>query len=162
MQTKTLIQAQANVMKITSLKIGDVFKLVDTTYSNPKICFGVVLDLLNTGNKAYIQLLLYKRIYSNSAETEIRTIEGESDIALFPARLDEIQEDFRCCIESLKKNIETKKQELQEAIDACEKTKQFISGEMSKQLSEMSYQTITQEQFDAQKKLTDSNAGVQG
>jgi hypothetical protein len=151
MQTTTLIQAQANVMKITQLKIGDIFKMVDTKYSNLETYFGVVLDLLNTGDKAFIQLLIYKRSYSNCIDTEIRTIKGDDDIALFPAHLDEIRDDFQHAIAGIEENIKTKKRELQITIDALEKTKQFVSGEMAKKLTEMTYQTITQQEFDAQR-----------
>lgn len=49
MQTRNLIQASANILKITNLVIGDCVKLVEEEYSSPQIYYGVVTDLLNSG-----------------------------------------------------------------------------------------------------------------
>ena len=54
---KNLIQLNANVIKITNLKKGDVFKRIDDNYSTPEVKYGVVLDLMNTGEKSFIEVL---------------------------------------------------------------------------------------------------------
>ena len=61
MQTKNIIQTVANVIKITSLKKGDVVKMIESGYSSPESYFAVVLDLLNDGENTYIELLKYKK-----------------------------------------------------------------------------------------------------
>lgn len=148
MQTKNLIQAQANVVKITALKKGDVFKYIrDDSYSSNETYYGVVLDLFNSGNKSFIQVLLYKRSYGHSIETEVRLFNGTKDINIFPATVDEVKEYFEGTLDSLKKEIEKTKKQIINLESAYCKASEFMSGETSKKLTEMSYTEITQDEY---------------
>jgi len=148
MQTKSLIQTVANVIKITELKKGDVIKIIEEGYSTPEIFYGVVIDLLNTGSKSFIQILRYKKEYDN-IKADIILINGEKDIALFPASPEEIKEHLQSSILRIEEDINNKKEELQKKIDALNKAKEFVSGETSKQLSEPSFTEISQTEFNA-------------
>jgi len=151
MQTKSLIQTVANVIKITELKKGDVVKIIEEEYSSNAIYYGVVIDLLNTGSKSFIQIVRYKKVYSD-IKADVILINGEKDIALFPATPDEIKEHLSASISSIEKDIDKEKEELQKKIEALEKAKQFVSGETSKQLTEPSFTEMTQIDFNNEKK----------
>ena len=144
--TKNIIQTVANVIKITSLKKGDVVKMLDKDYSSVETKYAVVLDLLNDGENTFIQLLKYNVSY-NDIKAEIKTYKGGDDLSLFPTSKEEVEEYFTRAVKSIDEKIEDKKEELQKLIEANQKAKQFISGELSKTLTEVEYKEQTQEQY---------------
>ena len=146
MQTKTLIQATANVIKITELNKGNVVKMVDKTYSSAEIKYGVVVDILNSGSETYIQFLLYKKEYSGLTG-EYKLYKGDEDIALFPASVDEVRDELYHALEGMKNSINDKEKEILKAKDVLAKADSFVSGELSKQLTEASFQEISNEEY---------------
>jgi hypothetical protein len=146
METRTLIQAQANVLRVTALKKGDVVKLIEKEYSSNEIYYAVVIDMLNTGKETFLQLLQYKTQYGDISAS-IKTYDGTKDIALFPATIEEVQEHFESAIKSMKTKIEDKKKELQKEQDALVKLEGFVDGELSKKLTTASFEEITQETY---------------
>ncbi len=147
MQTKNVIQTVANVIKITSLKKGDVVKMIETSsYSSPESYFAVVLDMLNDGENTFIELLKYKKSYG-SVNAEIKLYKGTDDISLFPTSLDELKTHFEDSIQSIEKDIEKDKEVLQKKIEGVEKAREFISGELSKKLTEVEFSEIEQSKF---------------
>lgn len=146
MKTQNVIQTVANVIKITSLKKGDVVKMIESTYSTPESYYAVVLDMLNDGEKTYLELLKYKKSY-NSVNAEIKLYEGTTDISLFPTSIEELKEHFGDCIKSIEREIIDDKEKLQKKIESLEKAKEFTSGELSKTLSEVEYSEIEQSKF---------------
>ena len=152
MQTKTLIQAQANVLRVTGLKKGDVVKIVEKAYSSVEIFYGVVIDLLNSGSKTYIQLLRYKKSYGEFT-AEIKTYDGEADLALFPVEVNEVYDHFDSVVKSMDNDLKTQRKELQKKEEALEEIRLFVSGEKTKQLTQASFTEITQEQYDEKKRL---------
>ena len=151
MQTKNLIQTQANVIKISTLVKGDVLKIISKKYSDTyETKYGVVLDLMNTGNKTFIQILEYTKDY-NSVEAEIKTYAGTDDLTIFPATLDEVKSYFKEAINTVKENIKEKKKELQDKIEALKKAESFANGELSKSLTEPEFLEITQDEFNKKK-----------
>lgn len=151
MQTRNIIQAQANVIKITSLTKGDVVKIIEKEYQdNYKTCYGVVIDLLNSGTKTFIQILKYEKSYGD-VKAEIKTFSGEDDLTMFPATVEEVKDFFSGAIERLKSDIEDAKKKLQEKIEAVKKAQEFASGELSKGLSEPEFTETPQKEFDAKK-----------
>lgn len=151
MQTKNIIQTQANVIKITSLVKGNVVKIIEKEYGDSyKTCYGVVLDLLNSGTKTFIQLLKYEKSY-NDVKAEIETFSGNDDLTIFPATIDEVKEFFSGSIARLEADIEKEKKELQDKIEAVEKAKTFANGELSQSLSEPEFSEMTQVDFNAKK-----------
>tara|TARA_R110000868_G_C10972634_1_gene770617 strand:- start:7135 stop:7605 length:471 start_codon:yes stop_codon:yes gene_type:complete len=147
METKNLIQASANVVKITSLSPGDVVKYVDTgSYSSSEIKYGVVLDMLNDGEKSFIQILLYSNSYSE-IKSEVKLFEGSKDVNIFPATVTEVEEYLDGAISSLSKKIEDKAKELDQMRLGLTKAKEFVSMETSKKLSEVSFKEVTQVEY---------------
>lgn len=146
MQTKNLIQTVANVIKITSLKKGDVVKMIETNYSSPEIYYAVVLDMLNDGENTYIELLRYKKSY-NSVNAEIKIFKGTDDVSLFPTSIGELEEHFTSAVKSIEREIKEDEEKLQKKITGLEKAKEFISGELSKSLTEVEFSEIEQSKY---------------
>jgi len=152
MQTKSLIQANVNVIQITNLKKGDVFKKISDTSYGGKVLYGIVMDLLNDGVNTFIEVLEYEKSY-DEIKAEIKVYSGKDDMAIFPTEVEELKEYFESTIKSLEENVEEAKKKLNEDIKAIEKAKEFMTGELSKKLSKVEFKEISQEGFDKTKKL---------
>ena len=152
MEVRTIIQSQANVLRVTSLKIGNVVKIVETKYSEPEIRYAIVLDLLNSGKETFVQFLIYTKSY-NSVTAEMKTYSGSKDLSLFPATVDEVSCYFKDTVKQLESDIAKSKKDLQEKIESVEKVKQFADGELSKKLSEASFEELTQAEYENKLKL---------
>ena len=152
MQTKTLIQAQANILRITELKKGNVVKVIDTSYSDKKINFGVVTDLLNEGEKSFIQILLFEQSYNN-VTGKIKVYEGNDDIPLFPATVEEVQEHMTEALTGLQKGIIKDEEDLRKKKQVYKTAKDFVSGQTAKKLTEAGFEEITTSQYLEEKKI---------
>lgn len=152
METRSLIQAQANVLRITALKKGDVVKIVSKEYSSIDILYGFVLDLLNSGSECFIQILQYKKQYGDFT-AEIKTYSGDKDLALFPVEVSEVKEHFDGVVASLEKDFIKKKDELEKNRSALENIKTFVNGEKSRQLTNASFTELTQAEYNDKKAL---------
>ena len=159
METKTLIQSSANILRITDLQKGNTVKVVTKEYSSHEIMYGVVTDLLNSGKETYIQFLLFKNNYGD-VEGNVKVYSGSEDIALFPATIEEVKEHLDGAIERMGKKLEKEKDELNNKIQAFETAKDFVSGQTSSKLLETSFEEITTAQFNKeqkQKKIAEIN-----
>lgn len=111
MKTQNLIQASANVIKITELLVGDVVKIVDESYSTIEIKYGVVIDILNDGSKTFIQVAQYKKTYSDTIDCELKTYKGQSELNIFPTTPEEVKEYFQGALKRIASEKEIKKHE---------------------------------------------------
>lgn len=150
METKQIVQSSANVIRITNVKPGDVYKRFDESYDD-RTYFGVIQAVHNDGDKTIIESMEYCYRYS-SLEVNHKVLRGEKDYILFPSSPEELNLD----LEKAKKNKINEIEEYKEKISKSEKELEhingIISGETLKKLSAMSYKELTQEQFN-QKKL---------
>lgn len=152
MKTQQAIQASANVIRITTLSAGDVYKRFDESYDD-RTYYGVVKNVHNDGEKAIIEAIEYCYKYSD-LDVEHKVIRGEKDYILFPSTPEELQLE-------LDKAKTKKERELQDLEDKIILTKKvigeidgLISGETLKTLKASSYKELTQEQFN--QKMIDS------
>lgn len=147
MNTKNIIQASANVIRITSVKVGDIYKRFDDQYDYTY--FGIVKNVWNDGVSAIIESVEYRYSYS-SIDVQYKTLKGTKDYTIFPATLEDLQNEFAGCISKKQKEI----QEYKEKIITNEKliidTQKLLSGEMQKELNPIAYKTLTQAEFDNQ------------
>lgn len=146
MKVQNLIQASANVLKITSLNIGDVVKQVDSSYSGTEIYYGVVTDMMNSGEQTFIQIMRYKKNYG-SIDCDVKVYKGGEDLALFPATVSEVKEHLQDCIEALKKSIVEDEKKLANKKDSLQNAIDFVSMESSKKLTEASFKEVTQVEY---------------
>jgi len=158
MKTKTLIQSEAKILKITSLKKGDVVKMVEEDDNNIKMTYCIVIDLLNEGSSTYIEFLQYKRnSWSNVIDIENKIYSGTNDLKLFPSSIQELENYFGNLVQKLSNEIKEKEEELSKKKLNLKKVEALISGELSKKLASVSYEEISQEDYDKMKEIEISN-----
>lgn len=96
MNTDTIIQASAQIVRITELKEGDVYKRVDsTTYGaeNNKLVFGVVTSIMHNGvDGAICAIEIKQEAFSANTVTQQKVFTLNSNIAIFPAQPDELKQ----------------------------------------------------------------------
>lgn len=87
MQVQQIIQASADVITITSLRPGDVYKRVGESgyQGEPTLRFGVVQSVMNNGTDAAVVALEYERDYSTGVTVAMKVFNGGKPAALFPA-----------------------------------------------------------------------------
>lgn len=128
-----------------------MYKRFDTSSYSDKIIYGVVEGIYNNGEKTFVQSIEYKYSYS-TIEANIKVISDKEDVAIFPADLSEIQEEFSRCEQTTVKQIEDKKTELEKLEKALNTTRQLISGELQKELQKPEYVEISQTDFNLKRK----------
>lgn len=122
MQTTQLVQASAEVVTITSFKRGDVYKRVDSdAYSEPKLRFGVVTDVMNNGTDAAIAALEYHLSYTGVSIVE-KVYDGSKPAALYPAQPEEV----RTHVDELRKAADTKVEAARKALDEAEGQRSLV------------------------------------
>lgn len=91
MQVKTLIKSNANIIRVSEVGTGDVYKRLDKpAYGDERVVYGVVLDVLANGEDAALVTLEFGPVsYGTDPKPIIKTFKGDGDVALFPAALDE-------------------------------------------------------------------------
>jgi hypothetical protein len=93
MQVQQIIQASADVLTITRLSPGDVYKrVVDSGYGDNTavLRFGVVQDVMNNGSDAAVTALEYVSSYGGVAAAELKVFTGSKPVAIFPATPEEV------------------------------------------------------------------------
>ena len=145
MQTKQIVQASANVIRITNIQKGNLYKRFDE--SGDYTYYGIVTDVLNDGNNTIIMATEYRKSWSNMT-VENKVIRGDKDFMMFPATIDEFQVEFQSVINSKKKDIEDYQLKIQEAQKLIDTTEKLLSGELQKELSVAQFKEMTQSEFD--------------
>ena len=152
MNTKQLVQSSVNVIRITSINPGDMYKRFDdsSSYSNDTF-YGIVKGVHNNGEKTVIETTEFKRSYSSlDISNKIFTDKSENFV-VFPATLEEFNLEIKGVTERKENEIERKKEEIKKLEQEIIDIKKIESGEMLKGLKEMSYKEITQTQYEAKK-----------
>lgn len=149
MNTKNIIQASANVIRITQVKVGDIYKRFDKDYDYTY--FGIVKAVWNDGVNAIIESIEYRYSYS-TITVEYKTLKGEKDYIIFPATLDELEKEFSSCISKKRKEIEDYQDKILIAGKLIVDTQKLLSGEMQKELNPIAFKQMTQDEFNQQVK----------
>jgi hypothetical protein len=90
MDTTQLVRASAEVVTITSLKAGDVYKRIETLYTGEaNLRFGVVQSVMNNGTESAFTALEVRPDFVGVA-VESKVYDGSKPIALFAATPDEV------------------------------------------------------------------------
>lgn len=164
MQTKSVVQTSANVIRITNLVKGDIYKRFDTSSYSDKVVYGIVEGIYNNGDETFIQAVEYKYSYS-SLDANIKIISGTDDVSIFPASLEDLKDEFESCKLRTERDIEIKKEEIVKLEKALDTTNKLISGELQKELQSPEYKELSQEAYELkkreqeQKKLEAENIG---
>lgn len=96
MRTSTLVQATADVVTIVNLRRGDVYKRLETNTYGEKhtLQFGVVTDVMHNGTDAVIVAMEFPQDWSGAPTPKLRTFGSDTELALFAAQPEEVQEHF--------------------------------------------------------------------
>lgn len=107
MSTKisTYVQATADVVRVVSLKPGDVYKrLTDEYGGTAKMHLGVVTGVLNNGERSAVTAVEYEPSYG-SMTAHARTFSDKTDVALFPATPEEVRVHVRDLLDSAERGV---------------------------------------------------------
>lgn len=146
MQTKNIVQASAKVVRITNLNCGDIYKRFEDSTFSKETKYGIVKAIYNDGEKTYVEAVEYKKSYRD-LEASIYVMRGDNDVAIFPATLEEIKEEFSAAKEGIEKSIINKREEIAKLEQALDTTTQLISGELQKNLQEPTFKEMTQAEY---------------
>ena len=147
MNTKNIIQSSVNVIRITNLKAGDVYKKIeDSNYSNDSVKYGIVKAVLNNGEKTFIEAIEYKKSYS-SIDAQMCIIKGDQDVAIFPTTIDEIKDELGGVSEKLRKEVVDLEKQIEGKKKCIAETELLISGELSAKLSMADFKEMTQGEY---------------
>lgn len=142
MQTQQIVRASAQVIRITSIAPGNIYKRFDPNYED-RTLYGIVRNVHNDGDNTIIEATEYCYRYG-SMTAEHKVINGNKEYVIFPATIEELTANFSEVIERKKSEIEKSKQEIKTAEKIIEETQKLISGEMQKDLSTPLYQELSQ------------------
>jgi hypothetical protein len=149
MNVKQAIQSSANVIRVTSVSAGDVYKRFDDSYDD-RVYYGVVQSVHNDGETAIIEALEYSYRYS-SLDINLKVLRGDKEYKLFPSSPEELNTELDDVVENKTREINTKTEEISKLAKELEEIGKLISGEKLKDLQAMSYKELTQTQYEAKK-----------
>lgn len=149
MQVKQAIQASANVIRVTNISAGDVYKRFDDSYDDT-VYYGVVQSVHNDGETAIIEALEYSYKYS-SLNIDIKVLRGDKEYKLFPATPEELNTELDDVIDKKTRDISNKTEEIAKLSKEIEEITKLMSGEKLRELKAMSYKELTQKQYEAKK-----------
>lgn len=110
MEIKSIIQASANIVRVTELAKGNVVKMVDEDYSSPEVSYAVVTDILNDGENVYVEFLKYKKSY-RSVELQSKVLGNNSKTHLFPATTEDLLHHIAEIERTIREEIKDKREE---------------------------------------------------
>jgi hypothetical protein len=87
---KTIVRAEVSATIVANLKAGDVYKRIEkSVYGDSKLLFGVVTDIMASGEDIAITTLEFQSEYGASAEPVLKVFDGTAEVSIYPASLDE-------------------------------------------------------------------------
>lgn len=141
MNTVNLVQASAEIIQITKLRKGDVYKRLDeSAYSDSKLKYGVVYDVMFNGSDAVIQAIEYTKSY-DSISTKLEVFATDKDLKLFNCTPEELHEHLGDMVGAAERKLEKAQKELAEAEENLARTKSIVSGELARTLTAPEIQT---------------------
>lgn len=154
MNTKQAIQSTANVIRITSISAGDVYKRFEESSYDDRTYFGVVKAVHNDGEKTIIEATEYCYKYS-SIDVSHKIISGTKDVTIFPSTPEELNLSLEEARKKLVKEIDDAEEKIAKNNQLIKEVDGLISGETQKSLKAMSYKEISQAEY--QKRMEELN-----
>jgi hypothetical protein len=145
MITKQAIQTSANVIRITSVTAGDVYKRFDDSYDD-RTYFGVVKAVHNDGENAIIEATEYCYRYS-SLDVDHKVIRGTKDYIIFPSSPEELNLELEKARSKKVREIENSQDTIEKNTKLIAEIDGLISGETLKELKAMGYKEMTQDVY---------------
>ena len=149
MQVKQAIQASANVIRVTNISAGDVYKRFDDSYDE-RTYYGIVTAVHNDGENAIIEATEYCYKYS-TIDIELKVLRGDKEYKLFPANPEDLNVEIDKVLAKKKKQIEDWLEDINKAGKEIAELESIKSGKRLKDLKAMSYKELTQAQYQSKK-----------
>lgn len=149
MQVQQAIQSSANVIRVTSVSAGDVYKRFDDSYDD-RVYYGVVRSVHNDGETAIIEATEYSYRYS-SLEVNIKVLRGDKEYKLFPSNPEELNLELSDVVEKKQQEIEKAQENIAKLKKEIIDIEELTSGRTLKNLKTMSYKELTQAQYNSKK-----------
>lgn len=112
---QTLVSTTANIVRIVSLKPGDVYKrLEESSYGGATMQIGIVSEVLNNGDRCAVTAIEYKGSYGG-VEVETRVFTDKANVTLFPATPDEVHAHLDDLTKAAERKAEKAEAELRSA-----------------------------------------------
>lgn len=147
MITKQAIQASANVIRITEVKVGDVYKrFSDSDSYEDRVYYGIVKAIHNDGENAIIEAVEYCYRYSDIT-VELKVMKGTKEYTIFPATPEDLNTELDKARIAQVRAIEKANEEIAKANRLIKEIDGLISGETQKKLQSMSYKELTQTEY---------------
>lgn len=132
-QVKTLVRSTAQHIRVVSLAEGDVYKRIipPDTYNKAKVVFGAVTDVLVNGENAAVVAIEYEITSYSDVDAKIVTLSDNEDVAIFPARPEEVRTYFAEVAEAQERKVAAKNRELVEAKRRLDAVHTVLSTELT-------------------------------
>lgn len=121
MQVQQMIRASADILTITTLSPGNVYKRIEQpgAYAGgePVLRFGVVQSVMNNGEDSAVTALEFTADYSGVAAA-LKVFDGGKPVAIFPATPDEITQHLADLTERAERDLKSAEDTLQSKRDA--------------------------------------------
>lgn len=147
MITKQAIQSSANVVRITSVSAGDVYKRFDESYED-RTYYGVVKAVHNDGEKTIIESTEYCYKY-NDVDVTHKIINGTKDYVIFPSTPEELNLELDGARKKQLDKIRDAKDQIATSEKLIAEIDGLLSGETQKSLQSMSYKELTQNEYNS-------------
>jgi len=139
MKTATLIQPYAEVVRVTTLRRGDVYKRLEdksaSTYNESDgLVFGVVTDVLDNGEQTAVTAIEVSRETLYETRVKLRTFAGGRDVAIFPATPDEVRLHLADGLEQARTEVERAERSLSDARHKLSSLEDINNGDLAKRL----------------------------
>jgi hypothetical protein len=130
---RTLVRHEAQHIRVVSLAEGDVYKRIipADTYNKAKVVFGAVKDVLVNGEHTAIVSVEYEISSYSDVEAKLVTLTEQEDVALFPARPEEVRVYFEEVREAQDRKVAAKRRELAEALRRFDAVNSVLAGELT-------------------------------
>jgi len=148
MQVQQAIQSSANVVRVTSISAGDVYKRYGD--SDDVVYYGIVNSVHNDGETAIIEAVEYCYRWSD-LKIELKVLRGDRDYKLFPATPADLNLELGDVKKKKEKEIQKAQEDIEKAKKEIAEVESILSGEKMKNLKAMSYKELTQAEYNAKK-----------
>lgn len=152
MQTQSIVQSSANVIRIVNLKVGDIYKRYNDSSYDSSMFYGIVKSIDNNGEKTFIHAIEYKKSYS-TITASMYIIRGDKDVDIFPVILDDFKTEFQSVLNETETEITKLEKQIVEKRKILKDTQDLIDGTFCTVLETPTYREMTQGEFNEKKIL---------
>lgn len=123
--TRNLIRASAEITHITTLRVGDVYKRLDTS-SSDRLFVGIVTDVLHNGEEAAIVAVEYGDDWSG-VQVSRKVYATDRDLAIFPCTAEEFASRMGDLVPTARRKVRDAERDLAKAQETLAEVERVAS-----------------------------------